>query len=225
MAQRTSSNHGFHGSTDRAPNQGQKTWWCLTCCVTLGQLSLSEPVGLHLQGKELDCITYNVHNPFSTGPKWGNGHRGPAHGQSLTTTPSRVTNGLKLYSWASWERWCHVGWSRGWRRGKLSGKLLDWFFAARWNKARSGGSQRVGQCGIKRMSWRAEEAPGTWWPRQQLPATFTKAQLHQWEMRTKPRLLFSMETCISRCSFPTKYFPRKRSRRKVQRMGAGGLQI
>lgn len=44
------------------------------------------------------------------------------------------------------------------------------------------------------------------------------------ENKAQPAV-FSMETCVSRCSFPAENFLRKRSRRKVQRMGVGGLQI
>lgn len=37
--------------------------------------------------------------------------------------------------------------------------------------------------------------------------------------------VFSMETCVPRCSFPAEYFPRITSRRRVHRMGVGVLQI
>ena len=44
------------------------------------------------------------------------------------------------------------------------------------------------------------------------------------ENKAQPAV-FSIETCVSRCSFPAENVLRKRSRRKVQRMGVGGLQI
>lgn len=37
--------------------------------------------------------------------------------------------------------------------------------------------------------------------------------------------VFSMETCAPRCSFPAEHFPRITSRRRVHRVGVGGLRI